>query len=249
MKINRLLAIFSLIMALFILNSTEGVVSKDIGSTPIVWGVNVSPFVRKVLIAMEIKGLPYQQQEILPAKLLMALNKEVPEAFLKVSPLGKIPAYQEGDFSISDSAVILAYLEKKYPEKAIYPKSDKDYARALWLEKYADTQMTEVIHNKIFIESFVKPNVLNISGNEELIKQAVDTELPQIFAYLEKQLENRQDKYFFGDQITVADIAVANHFVSLRLAGVSFDEQRWNLLSQYLKNVFEEPSFKKIITQ
>src|SRR5262245_19851389 len=91
------------------------------------YGVALSPFVRKVQIALEEKGLPYTITSPVPGQ----------------HPMGKMPVLGDGEVLVPDSSVICAYLEKKHPAPAIYPDDPADYARALFLEEYADTHMSE----------------------------------------------------------------------------------------------------------
>lgn len=216
-------------------------------SKSIVWGIKVSPFVRKVLIVLEEKKVSYDFRETLPASILNLKGISIPDDFILASPLGKIPAFQDSLTAIADSAVISAYLEKKYPERSLYPRDLALYAQALWLEKYADTNMSEVIHSKIFVERVVKPQVLNLSTDEEIVQSAVINELPLIFNYLEKCLASGNKDWLVGNELTIADIAVANHFVSLKLANVPVDEVKWPLLTKYINRVLEIPSFKKVM--
>ena len=55
--------------------------------------------------------------------------------FQKLSPLGKIPALQDGDLTLCDSTVICEYLEDAYPDKPVYPANPKDKAKARWFEE------------------------------------------------------------------------------------------------------------------
>ena len=71
---------------------------------PILHGVNASPFVRKARIALAEKGVDYELVPVMP----MGQTQE----YMKMSPLGKIPCYQEGDFTLPDSSCIIAYLER-----------------------------------------------------------------------------------------------------------------------------------------
>jgi len=50
-----------------------------------VYGVHGSPFVRKVFIALDIKGIPY---EIVPQ---MPFSGDT--EYLKINPLGKVPRW------------------------------------------------------------------------------------------------------------------------------------------------------------
>ena len=80
----------------------------------ILWGVKASPYVRKVMVALSEKHIKYEQREILPKIILKLTNQVVPPNFDKVSPLGKIPALQVGNFHIADSSVITAYLDRMF---------------------------------------------------------------------------------------------------------------------------------------
>lgn len=218
--------------------------------TPIVWGGGqVSPFVRKVLIAMEYKGIAYKNQEVMPAVLLRALKQEIPKDFLEASPLGKIPALQEGDFSIADSSVIIAYLEKSHPEQPLYPKNPQLFARALWLEKYGDTVVSTITHTLI-MQTIVNPEILKIATDKAAVSEAITDQLPPVLDYLEKQLQAPwAGRYFIGDQMTIADIGVATHLVSLKLLGLKIDSGRYPKLSAYFENILEQPSIKKVLGQ
>ena len=80
--------------------------------------------------------------------------------FRKLSPLGKIPALTDGDATLPDSSVICAYLERKYPERPLYPSDPYAYGRALWFEEYADSALVAVIGPKIFFQKVVNPMLL-----------------------------------------------------------------------------------------
>ncbi|MBA3237929.1 MAG: glutathione S-transferase family protein [Parachlamydiaceae bacterium] len=214
--------------------------------TSVIWGAKVSPFVRKVLVAMEYKEIPYQNQDLLPSVILLAINQEIPEGFSNISPLGKIPAFQQGDFSIADSSVIIAYLEKRHPEHPLYPQNPQLLARSLWLEKYGDTVLSAVTHTLI-IESLINP-LLKVPTDKVAIQNAIEQELPPALDYLEKQLQAPwAGRFFIGNELTVADIGVSTHLISLKLLLVEIDAKRWPLLSAYLQRILNEPSFKKVL--
>jgi glutathione S-transferase len=61
-------------------------------------GSFVSPYVRKVLVALEIKGIDYEVDPITP----FFGNDE----FERLSPLRRIPVLIDGDLTLSDSSVI-----------------------------------------------------------------------------------------------------------------------------------------------
>src|SRR5262245_53319506 len=147
---------------------------------PTVFGVNLSPFVRKVRVALAEKGIPYDLVPTFP----QATDSES----RTMSPVGNVLGFRDSDKAFSDSSVICLYLEKKHPTPALYPSDPYEYARALWFEEYADSAMVNVIGPKIFFERCVNPKFFNKPTNEEAVGKAVNEELPPVLQYLENQL-------------------------------------------------------------
>src|SRR5690606_13057171 len=103
---------------------------REIDMSYKLFGANVSPFVRKVRAYMAEKGLAYEHEPVNPF--------QPPPNFRSISPLGKIPALLDGDRPLPDSTAICLYLERRHPERPLYPVDDYLYARALWVEEYVD---------------------------------------------------------------------------------------------------------------
>ncbi len=210
------------------------------------WGVSASPYVRKVKVALEEKQIPYKQIEILPKILLQALGQEVPGDFDKASPLGKIPTLRVGDFCIADSAVIVAYLDRKFNSgNRLYPSNPENYAKTLWFEHYADVVLTEVAYKKIFTEMVIKPNILKQKSNKTVVEQAQTQELPALLDYLDRSVASQQ--WIAGDEFSVADIAIATHLLALKMAGFDIKDKQWNHLKSYLEKVASRPSFQRAV--
>jgi glutathione S-transferase len=205
---------------------------------PTVHGVGASPFVRKVRVALAEKGIAYDLVPVFP-------GQADPE-YRKISPLGKIPAFTDGDKSLSDSSVICQYLEKKHPSPALLPSDPYDYGRALWFEEYGDSAMVSVFGPKIFFEKVVAPRFFNRQPNLENVEKAVKEEVPPICAYLESQLSG---DYLVGNQLTLGDIGVCTQFVNLFHAGYGIDTQAFPKLARYVARIHERPSFKDCIAE
>ncbi len=205
---------------------------------PTVLGVGASPFVRKVRVALAEKSIPYELVPIFP--------QSTDEDFRKLSPLGKVPAFKDGDKGFSDSSVILLYLEKKHPQPALLPSDPHEYARALWFEEYADSAIVNVFGPKIFAERVLAKRFFNREPNLEQAEKAIKEEVPPICAYLESQLTG---DWLAGNQFSVGDIAVCSQFVNLFIAGVAVDTQKFPKLARYVARVHERPSFKNCIEE
>jgi len=206
---------------------------------PTVHGATLSPFVRKLLAFLTIKGLPYEIKPVFPGS--------PDEAFRKISPLGKIPAYSDGDLAVSDSSVICAYLERLHPDPPLYPADPAEYARALWLEEYADTKLAENVGGKIFFPRVVLRKMMKKEHDEEKVLAAIADDLPPVLEYLEGQLGDGD--YAVGNAPSIADLAIVSHFINLDHAGVSVDSQRWPTLVRYLAKHCSSPYFKQFIEE
>jgi len=204
----------------------------------VVYGVNASPFVRKVRVFLAEKGLDYQLDPVIPG--------QAPPDYRKMSPLGKIPAFRDGDRTMCDSSIICAYLERVAPEPRLYPADPYDYARALWFEEYADGGMTPVVGPKIFFKKIVGPRFFNTPCNDAEVTEAIEKDLPPLFDYLESQLTG---DFFVGKSITIGDIGVATQFVNLKHAGVGVDAKRWPKLAAFVQRMHSRPSFAPLIAE
>jgi glutathione S-transferase len=206
---------------------------------PTLYGISASPYVRKVRVALEEKGIAYEHDPVIP----MNVSAE----YKKISPLGKVPAYKDGDHAIADSSVIIAYLEKVKPQPALYPSDPYEYARALWFEEYGDSALVSVTGPKIFFQRVVAPKFLNQKCDEAVVQKAVDEELPPYFDYLEREVGD--GGVVAGTRFSIGDIGLVTHFVNLKFAGFGVDAKRWPRLARYVDHVMARPSFKKFIDE
>jgi len=95
-------------------------------------GSYVSPYVRKVLVVLDLKGIPYEIDPIIP---FMGND---------ASPIRRIPVLTDDQITLTDSTVICEYLDDRHPELPVRPSGAVARARARWLEEFADTRMGEV---------------------------------------------------------------------------------------------------------
>jgi glutathione S-transferase len=203
---------------------------------PILHGANLSPYVRKVRVALAFKGIEYDDNQVVPFG-------PTPE-FQALSPLKKIPVYQDGDLVLPDSSVILAYLECAHPTPALLPADAGERGRALWFEEYGDTKVTTNLAT-VFFQRFVGPRFLNLETDEAAIRDAIDEQLPPVFDYLSEQLGDSD--YLVGGMFSIADIAITTGFVNFRIGGEEIDAGRWPALAAYVERVHGHPAFKPIV--
>ena len=199
-------------------------------------GSFVSPYVRKVLACLNLKGLAYEIDPITP----FFGNDE----FERLSPLRRIPILIDGDFSVSDSTVICAYIDETYPRHPLFPHDPRDRARARWLEEFADTRLGDLFIWGLFYQKVVHPAVWGEPGDEQRIARTLTEDLPRTLDYLEGELP--ADGYLFGE-IGVADISIATFFRNGAYAGFEVDEGRWPRTAAFVKRILDHPAISALL--
>lgn len=208
---------------------------------PTLYGAPVSPFVRKVMVTLAEKGITYEHDPVVPA----IAPAELRRVSKDVSPLGRIPAYRDGDFSVADSSVIIAYLERVKPSPALYPSEVRDYARAVWFEEYGDGGLAPIIGGKIFFQKIAGPAFFKQPTDQTIVDKALKEELPPLMDYLESQLGSGD--WLVGRNFSIADIGVGTQFAQASFCGVSPDPKRWPKLAAYVGRTLARASFADAI--
>ena len=203
---------------------------------PTLHGIAGSPFVRKVIVALGEKGIAYDHVNVMPFGQT--------EEYYAISPLGKVPCYEDRGAAIPDSSVIIDYLEHVHPQPALYPSDPIERAEALFLEEYADTKLGETLLT-VFRERFVNPNFFQQEPDEAVVKEALEVSIPPVLDYLEAQIGDKP--FMVGTHFTVADIAVASPFVNFAMADETVDASRWPQLADYVQRMHARPAYKAAI--
>ena len=77
-------------------------------------------------IGLEETGAPYELKPILLAK-----QQQKTEAYLKINPRGKVPAFVVDGKVLVENTAILTYLARRFPEKKLMPADPAEEARCI----------------------------------------------------------------------------------------------------------------------
>ncbi|HKZ11054.1 MAG TPA: glutathione S-transferase family protein [Rhodanobacteraceae bacterium] len=201
----------------------------------IVIGSYISPYVRKVLVFLEMKGIDYRIDPIAP----FVGN----EAFAKLSPLKRVPVLVDGELVLNDSSVICQYLEDKFPEPALYPRDIADRARARWLEEFADTRLADGLIWRLFYEISIKKRTTGDDPDDAIVRRAREVEIPAALDYLEGRMP--VDGFIFGSP-SIADIGIACYFRTAVFVRYAVDAARWPRTAALLARTWALPAFGKL---
>lgn len=197
----------------------------------IIFGSSMSPYVRKVLVFAAEKGVEVESKPV-------GLGSDDPD-FLAASPFRKLPALQDGDFRISDSTAIVAYLDALKPDPELIPSEPKARARTIWFEEFADTLFMDC-GRRMFFNRIVAPRFLKREGDLAAADKAEREDLPPVLDYIERTLP--ESGFLVEDRLTLADIAVASPFVNMGHMTVDIGERP--RLKSYVEAILGRPSFK-----
>lgn len=207
-----------------------------------VYGTSVSPFVRKVLVYLAEKEIPFENVPVNPFS--------PPDDYREISPLGKIPALRDGDKTLADSSVICQYLERKHASPAMYPSDDYDYAQALWIEEFIDGGFVPKAGGNVFFPLVVAPKMMQQPVTDEVraaAEKSLSEEIQPMWAYLESEIAGKD--FFVGNTLSIADIAVASIHVNLYHAGVDVDATTLPNLARFVQTMHARPSFAALISE
>ena len=199
-------------------------------------GVPFSAHTRKVIITALEKQIPYQLVPVVPLA--------PPDGWQALSPLGLIPAIEDGDTTLADSSVIALYLERKYPQHPFYPQDPKTYGRVLWIEEYVDSGLAHHILGGVLLQKVFAPKFLNLPPDEDLIHKSVTELIPPKLEYLEKTLDGL---WFGGEKFTIADVTVASILINYYYAGYGLDKDRHPRLEDFLRRALKRESFTRAL--
>jgi len=158
------------------------------------------------LLALAIKQVPYESH---PVSFSAGEHKK-PE-FLALNPRHKVPVIQDGAFTLYESVAILAYLDRKYPEPALFGRSPEETG-VIWRWALEFTHYLEpVLQDKI-----VSPIFFGKSAEKaDSIRQAV----PELHAELTRwEQALAHSPWLVGERISAADVTLFPSLMALRRA-------------------------------
>ncbi len=164
----------------------------------VVHSVPGSPFGRAVFAALEEKGADYALQRV---------AMRTPD-HLALHPFARVPILRHGDFRLYETQAILRYLDRVLPTPALTPADPKAAARMDQLMNVSDWYLFQGVGNVIGFQRVVGPKLMGLTPDEAAIAAAMPR-AHAVFDQLARELGD--NRYFVGEQVTLADILLASH--------------------------------------
>jgi glutathione S-transferase len=180
---------------------------------------------------LEELGVPYETQVVD----MMKGEHRMP-SYMKVHPLGRVPALEDNGFIMFESAAIVMQLADRYPEKGLAPAVGTNERAEYYqwilcaMTELEPPLVTILMHTRLLPEAQRSPAAI-----EEASKR-----FKGVAKVFEERLKGRQ--YIVGDTFTAADIVVGGVCFLATLVNQIGDQP---VLQQYFKNLMERPAAKK----
>ena len=158
------------------------------------WGSG-SPYSWRVLLALELKRLPYVSH-------LLHFDKQEHKApvILAMNPRGRLPVLKDGDYVVFESLAVLYYLDLKYPDPPIFGRSAEEAAVIIRVinefQAYTEAELMSIVEA-----------VLN--GHKAKLGEQL-THAMHIVAGEARTIEGRLSKsdWIVGETVSAADLAI-----------------------------------------
>ena len=194
-------------------------------------GFGVSNYYNKLKLVLLEKKIPFRERLLYPWQR---------ESFRQSSPLGKIPFIETDEGSLSESQVILEYLEDRYPDCPMYPT--ERFARAKCRELIQHIELNaEWVARRLYKESFFGGQVSQEAKNEVREKLASGLEGVARLAVF--------SPYIFGSSFGAADCVAYVHLsyirqTTLKIFGEDMPKRSFPELDSYLKLMESRPHIR-----
>ena len=168
-----------------------------------VLGARYSVYVRAVLMALESKRVPYRLEPV-----DIFAQDETVEAYRKLHPFGRIPAFRHGAFALFETAAINRYIDEAFTGPPLQPATAQARARMVQIMSVTDAYGYRPLVWDIYVERVSNPQE-GKPVNEALIAAA----LPKARLYVQALCDLMGGKLFLADETpTLADFHAAPVF-------------------------------------
>ncbi|TNE67747.1 MAG: glutathione S-transferase family protein [Alphaproteobacteria bacterium] len=172
---------------------------------------------------LEELGVPYEL-----VRIDVRSEDPKPADFRKASPMGKVPAIQDGDTSLAESAAFSLYLADKYTDAGLAPLPDApDRGDYLYWMIYTPGTIEPAMGEKF---SGIAPNKLAHGWGD----------FPTMIQVLEGRLRDRT--WLLGDSFCAADVLVGSSVNFMKMFGALPDSP---ILDAYLERCKARPAFAR----
>jgi glutathione S-transferase len=202
-------------------------------------GIPISVHTRKVIVAARLKDIPYELSTAIPV-----MPDSLPPDWRTISPTGLIPAIEDNGFTLADSTAIVHYLERKRPSPSLFPKGDREFATALFIDAWAGAALFRSLVHPVFHNEIVAPRIRKTEPDVVALDRALTQSGPEAFAWLESLAPK---SFLVGDSLSIADLAVVSNLITFQYIGHRIDASRYPKLAAWFRRHIDSPLMRPVL--
>ncbi|MDQ7260632.1 glutathione S-transferase family protein [Paracoccus sp. PS-1] len=194
------------------------------------YGHPLSSYTQKVLIALYELGTDFEFRHI-------DLGDEGDRALmLSVEPMGRMPALREGDLVLSQSSLMIEWLDRHHPgpQRLLDPDPDASLPARQW-DRFLDFQVMQMM------QQIVDARIFMAEGAEERVAPFARGKLDLAYAALDRRLDGRD---WIAGGFGLADCAA---MPALFYAGAIHPFADHPRLTGYFERLVARPSVQRVI--
>ncbi|MCY0872937.1 MAG: glutathione S-transferase N-terminal domain-containing protein [Acidithiobacillus caldus] len=179
-------------------------------------------FAHRVRFVLEEKAMEYQTIDV-------DLTQK-PEDLTELNPYGEVPTLVDRELAIYDSMLIMEYLDERFPHPPLIPVDPISRAKV---------RVSMLRFERDWFEVLYRPghSSKEIQQTKENLRTGLAT-LSSLFS---------QQRFLFGDELSIADAALAPLLWRLPALGVELPKGA-RATQDYMERIFNMESFKRSLT-
>ncbi|MFK8136835.1 MAG: maleylacetoacetate isomerase [Bdellovibrionales bacterium] len=179
----------------------------------------------RIRIQLAYKGIEFTYK---PIHLVKEGGDQHKSEFSELNPMKQVPYWHDENIGISQSMAIAEYLEEKYPEKPMLPKSINERAKVRELCEIINSG-TQPLQNLSALKSLVKDFGFNDQQKNDWVKKVIS----QGLSAFEQKLDSKDSNY------SVNSFSLADAFLLPQV----YNAQRFNVDMRVFPKIMEINNF------
>jgi maleylacetoacetate isomerase len=167
----------------------------------------------RVRIALNLKGLPYEQT---PIHLRRGGGEQLSAAYKAINPQALVPSLEDNGRILTQSLAIIEYLDEKYPSPPLLPKDPADKALVRSMALVIACEVHPIQNLRVL--NYVKATY---NQSDEQVNRWAQHWIDLGLGALQQMIvtQPKRGKFCFGDEPTLADICLVPQLGNARRYG------------------------------
>jgi maleylpyruvate isomerase len=185
---------------------------------PVLYGYFRSSAAYRVRIALNLKGIPYEQR---PVHLLRDGGEQLKDSFKRLNPQGLVPVWDDGNVTLAQSLAIIEYIDETCGGMRLLPYDPVLRAKVRQFALAIACDVHPIANLRV-----LKYLTQEVGASEEAKTKWIRYWIASGLQALEQELASRKrlDSFCFGNQPTLADCCLVPQLFNARRFGVALED-------------------------